>query len=129
MQVRTVIVTIAITALAFLIFQTSARAAEKLSGYYKAKCEESYLDCRTDLRFAIEVSCTRWTVGDNKFPELRSSLVSVYRCEYKEEGGVKMLECKGFLGATGTRVLTEAEFLDTQTRCTKVCFPCPTGWK
>jgi hypothetical protein len=129
MRVRTVIVIIVITALAFITSQ--GYALESFN--YPAGCVDSRYrdtlfpdmngDCHMNIDDKITVHC-------RVYPDV-CVICSIFECLSREESGSKLIECKEIWpkeDMTKVVVFTEEEFLDTQTRCTRICGNCPTKW-
>lgn len=78
----------------------------------------------------IQVGCS-YVIPPPKGQPLASVGTLTYRCDSEVKGDKRVLVCRGFIGVLPNikATLTEAEFLDDQTRCDKICWPCPKGWK
>lgn len=75
--------------------------------------------CEVDLTEKITVVC--WGCS-----------MTVYDCSSSMVSGGKLLTCRDVIWPGNPHsgmVLTEEEFLDTRTRCTKICGACDTAWR
>ncbi|HET6420731.1 MAG TPA: hypothetical protein VFG19_11275 [Geobacteraceae bacterium] len=75
--------------------------------------------CEADLTEKIRVVC--WGCS-----------MAIYECSSSTGNGGSLLTCRDVVWPGNPHsgmVLTEEEFLDTGTRCTKVCGACGTGWR
>lgn len=98
---------------------------------FQARCEEQKLGCTTTfLEDTVEVSCA-YPPADWRTQPVYAEIVVVHRCQFEKHGGQAVLVCRGLMGASphAQRVFTNEEFKDMQARCSKLCSPCPKGWK
>ncbi len=139
---RIMIAAIFINALLFVAFQGAALSADS---YDKQCTDQKSKGCHTSIDATgtneIFVTCSWPVVSSLKTykpgsrdpdPPTWNITQGSYRCEYETQIGAKMIVCKGYIGVSPdvTATFTEKEFLDAQTRCSRVCHPCPNGsWK
>ncbi len=75
--------------------------------------------CDVDLTEKMQVTCFDCSIR-------------VFDCSSSMRNGERILTCRDVIWPgnprSGTQ-MTEEEFLDTKTRCTKICGSCGTGWK
>jgi hypothetical protein len=99
--------------------------------YFKTRCEDLKYTCGTSFfDDRVEVSCS-YPPADWKGQPVYADMVVTYRCHHEKQGGMGVLVCKGFMGLSPDTqaTFTPEEFKDAQTRCTRLCKPCPKGWK
>jgi hypothetical protein len=125
-------------AIIFLLLMTAgfahaqtANPARSGDNNFEARCEDLKSTCGTSFSDDhLEVICS-YPPADWKGQSVYANVVVTYKCDYENQGGSRMVVCKGFLGLSAdTRAaFTKDEFLDPQTRCTRLCRACPKGWK
>ena len=110
--------------------QTASPARPK-DNHFKVRCEDLKYTCGTTFfDDRIEVYCA-YPPADWKTQPVYADFVFVYKCDYEKQGGVAVLVCKGYMGLSPDTkaTFTPEEFKDAQSRCTRLCKPCPKGWK
>jgi hypothetical protein len=88
-----------------------------------------YSLCHTYLTPGIRVACEQYAPKDA--PPTAGIPVKSYECAYEGEGSNRALVCKGgySLPHALTKTLTQVEFSDSHTRCSKLCDECTSGWE
>ncbi|MFH1982464.1 MAG: hypothetical protein ABIL58_11515 [Pseudomonadota bacterium] len=126
------LLTVSLIVFATIAFITSSGYALEIMNY-PASCEDSRYrdslfpsmdgDCHMNIGDRISVQC-------RVYPEA-CVICRIFECMSREEAGSTLIECKETYPSSEDKKinLTEKEFLDTQTRCTKICGVCPTKWK
>jgi hypothetical protein len=85
--------------------------------------------CHTYIKPGITVTCEQYAPKDG--PPTAGIPVKSYECKYEGEGSSRVIACKGgySLPSTLTKTLTRDEFSDSNTRCSKLCDECTSGWE
>ena len=119
-----------------LAYAQTTNPARSRSQYYEARCEDLKSKCGTlffleneDVK-SIEVSCA-YPPSDWKGQPVYADVVITYKCGLEKKGNERVLVCKGYMGLSPSTqaTFTPQEFKDAQTRCSKLCPPCPKGWQ
>jgi hypothetical protein len=73
--------------------------------------------CEVDLTEEIKVVC-------------RTCSYTIYKCTSRDDNGSVLLTCRDAVVRDRPEItISEKEFKNKKTRCTKFCGSCPTGWK
>jgi len=120
-----------------LLFAVFGGLAWSQNGEYERYCarpkgEDRFRRCMTDISDSgIGAYC-----GGRLEPAPNEPLVAdlpglMWKCKIERQNGARVVVCMGgyYFPLNLKEVLSEAEFKDAQTRCSRLCEECPTGWK